>query len=394
MLIAKDLNGKISVAEKIELDAWANESTGNREFLCLSENLSVESIGQLLEPDLEAVKTRIDTMCDIGGHQRAKKRKVIWRYSAAAAVLLAVAGLSLAKIGEKTASGLTGRQTRFRYEEGVLAAAGPNDPRLILSDGSEVFLNSLQIDQVFKADGWKIVKTDQHAISYSPDSDVSQQPIDHTIAIPYGESWNISLCDGSEVQLNAGSVMSYRMLAQAQRDIMLRGEAFFKIAPDVQRPFIVRTTSSIISVLGTSFNVRDYAKQDDFRATLIQGAISVLYKERAVKLRPGDEAWIHPANKVMGITHNADTTASLEWRVPYFNFEHKNAKECMQQLVDWYGMKGFRFENNVDTVKRELLGSGYISKEIHLRRLLKLLSGPNIVFGIAGKMIIIRKISK
>ena len=66
----------------------------------------------------------------------------------------------------------------------------------------------------------------------------------------------ISLPDGSKIFLNRNSEFSYRTnFGKHGRDVKLTGEAFFEIAPDVSKPFIIDAGKAKVKVVGTSFNV-------------------------------------------------------------------------------------------------------------------------------------------
>ena len=79
-------------------------------------------------------------------------------------------------------------------------------------------------------------------------------------ANPAGQKSVLFLSDGTKVWLNAVSKISYikDFSGQATRDVYLEGEAYFEVAHDAKKPFIVHTSSIQITVLGTSFNVKSY----------------------------------------------------------------------------------------------------------------------------------------
>lgn len=88
------------------------------------------------------------------------------------------------------------------------------------------------------------------------------------------------LSDGSCVWLNSDSRLVYhRNFNTNTREVELEGEAFFSVVKDAQRPFIVHTSGMIIKVLGTSFNVKSYPRENTIEATLIHGSIEVMKKK-------------------------------------------------------------------------------------------------------------------
>ncbi|KAA5248747.1 FecR family protein, partial [Bacteroides finegoldii] len=84
----------------------------------------------------------------------------------------------------------------------------------------------------------------------------------HVLTVPRGESFKVVLCDGTEVWLNANSNFVYpTAFIGDERIVTLEGEAYFKVAKDPERPFIVKTKTVQTRVLGTEFNIRSYTPE-------------------------------------------------------------------------------------------------------------------------------------
>jgi len=80
-------------------------------------------------------------------------------------------------------------------------------------------------------------------------------PIEHSA--PNGEIVQITLPDGSELELKSGSNLSYKRFAlRSQREVELEGNAFFKVAKDASKPFIVKSFNAHVEVTGTQFDVK------------------------------------------------------------------------------------------------------------------------------------------
>lgn len=94
-----------------------------------------------------------------------------------------------------------------------------------------------------------------------------------------GERKKLRLPDGSSLTLNANSCITIlSSYGKGQRTVELNGEAFFDIKPQSANPFKVRTKHMIIQVLGTSFNVKDYAAQNAINIAVTTGRIRVKEK--------------------------------------------------------------------------------------------------------------------
>ncbi|HHS95448.1 MAG TPA: hypothetical protein ENJ45_02580, partial [Phaeodactylibacter sp.] len=84
----------------------------------------------------------------------------------------------------------------------------------------------------------------------------------------------ILLADGTKVWLNAGTTFRYpKSFDGNTRSVQLSGEAFFQVAKDATKPFIIKSTSGTVQVLGTSFNVRDFDKEELMSVDVVEGKV-------------------------------------------------------------------------------------------------------------------------
>lgn len=101
------------------------------------------------------------------------------------------------------------------------------------------------------------------------------------ITINPGSRTKVQLPDGSQVWVNSGSHLTYEGNFKGNtREVQLDGEAYFDVAKDASRPFIVHTSGIDIKVLGTAFNVKAYKTEATIEATLIHGSIEVINKSQ------------------------------------------------------------------------------------------------------------------
>nr|WP_121271843.1 FecR domain-containing protein [Pedobacter schmidteae] len=93
---------------------------------------------------------------------------------------------------------------------------------------------------------------------------------------PKGKVIKLSLEDGTIVFLNAGSTLSFpKSFTAKTREVVLKGEGFFKVAHDIKKPFIIHTDKVNTQVLGTSFNINAYAEHKDIKVTVVSGKVAV-----------------------------------------------------------------------------------------------------------------------
>jgi transmembrane sensor len=109
----------------------------------------------------------------------------------------------------------------------------------------------------------------------------------------YGSRTNLYLPDGTRVWLNAGSSITYdKNFGATGREVTLSGEAFFDVAPNPARPFLIHAARIDIKVLGTSFNVKSYPTDKTTETVLIRGSIEVALKGKThekIILKPNEK---------------------------------------------------------------------------------------------------------
>jgi len=96
------------------------------------------------------------------------------------------------------------------------------------------------------------------------------------IIAPIGSRTVVQLSDGTEVNLNYGSKIKYpRNFTGATREITLSGEAYFDVAHNPDKPFIVKAGKLNVIALGTEFNVNAYPDDDVIATTLVEGKVII-----------------------------------------------------------------------------------------------------------------------
>ena len=164
-----------------------------------------------------------------------------------------------------------------------------------------------------------------------------------SVAAAPGIKKTINLPDGSVITLNSGSKVSFRKgLAGDKREIVLRGEAFFEVAKDSLRPFIVHTGSVSTQALGTSFNINYNLYDTATTVALATGVVKINKQEtgqlrQIARLAPGQQLSYNGVSK-----HHAvapfDMDEALGWRQGVLNFRQANMDQTIRKLENWYGV--------------------------------------------------------
>ena len=192
-----------------------------------------------------------------------------------------------------------------------------------------------------------------------------QETGDLQMIVPKGQKVQVRLADGSEVWLNSESTLTYpSTFKKNSREVTLTGEAYFKVTHNTDRPFIVKTNGADVRVLGTEFDVCNYADEELIETTLVNGKVELEFYNKAGKrskpliLKPNEKATFNrKTSKVVLSQLNAfDHTG---WKDGRLAFKSVAFGELSKKLERWYDVK-FVFEN--EELKNELY-TGSFDKE-------------------------------
>lgn len=142
-----------------------------------------------------------------------------------------------------------------------------------------------------------------------------------TVEVPNSQRSTITLFDGTVVTLNSGSQLQYLPGFNKQRRVKLDGEAFFSVTKDNSRPFVVETKDFKVKVLGTEFNVKNYASDQWAETSLLEGSVELIFPQnKKMKLEPGQKLRVNDSGKgkLERIKHPDRLTA---WRDGKYYFE-------------------------------------------------------------------------
>ena len=163
---------------------------------------------------------------------------------------------------------------------------------------------------------------------------------------PSGQKSVILLSDGTKVWLNAASTIQYSKAFEGTdtRDVFLEGEAFSDVAHDAERPFIVHTSSIMIKVLGTSFNVKSYSEERTIETTLVNGKVRIekpatsTQAQEEIVLEPNQRAVFDKESKIINI-RDVNSENSSSWKHGRLVFDETPVDNVILQLERWYDVR-------------------------------------------------------
>ncbi|MFZ6009556.1 MAG: FecR family protein [Bacteroidota bacterium] len=148
----------------------------------------------------------------------------------------------------------------------------------------------------------------------------------------------LKLPDGSKVILNNNSQLEYpESFDQNTREVYLTGEAFFDIAHDASKPFIVRTGKISTVVLGTAFNIKAYPDQSDITVTVTRGKVKVSHNAKVLGILAPDDQITFNKNSETSTPGKVNSHEVITWVEKDIYFDDVPMGEAMKQLEQRFG---------------------------------------------------------
>lgn len=325
--------------------------------------------------DPERALKRIDL------HRRRTRRKFLFRWGAAAAVTLILAGW-------------------WMWDTRKPIADGPGANVAMLADSSKFVILETASGKSFRLDtlGNLSLRQEQSNLSNqkgmlawsSAETDELQTEVKYNkIIVPYTQTYRLLLPDGSHIHLNSGSTLEFpSRFAQHERRVRIRGEAYCEVSHHSSWPFVVETGTVSVKVLGTVFNVKAYPDEEEVFTTLVDGSVSVSAPSGSPTcLRPGQLAVYSSETQSLQVSQ-ADVEAQTAWKDGLFCFRNQSLKEILRVLARWYDLRVSYTAPELQTAVFNGKIPMYSSVEDVLR---KFEYADRVHFELQGKNLIVRK---
>ena len=219
----------------------------------------------------------------------------------------------------------------------------------------------------------------------------------YTVIAPKNQKSRLVLSDGTKIWLNCGSSLKFKTIyGDKTRDVYLDGEAYFEVARNQRKPFLVHASSVTVKALGTRFNVKCYSDDNTIETTLVEGKVEVSGKKssashyNSVFLAPNEKAIFNRANSELYISKmympaknnirltvpnqkiKAKTLESvIGWKDQQLVFDDEPFNELIKRLERWYNV-------SIDVKDSSILSqNSYTGKFVHnesIEQVLKILS--------------------
>jgi transmembrane sensor len=379
-LAEKFVAGTATIAEQEQLhqlyDKWKDD-----EETVVSETEHTEVLRTEI---LQAIKARITA-------QKAAvpfyKRK-LWGLLAAASIII-IAGVLFFHYTRSASpkNDLAAKQTPTNPAPVV---PGKDRATLTLSNGAVIDLDSSGAGLLAQQGNTSIINKDGKII-YDPGSAGKGEPIINTISTPRGGQYQLVLPDGTKVWLNATSALQFPVAFTGNtRTVELTGEAYFEVAKNPARPFIVKVKAVEVKVLGTHFNINAYDNEPEMKTTLLEGSVNVSIRQTAdgrrqtAILKPGEQVSVSQTSQ-LSQPIPVQTEEVVSWTNGKFHFNNADIKVIMRQIARWYDVD-VEYQN----ISSETQLGGIVSRKEDLRQLLNYFEiAGKVRFTIVGRKIIV-----
>jgi hypothetical protein len=240
--------------------------------------------------------------------------------------------------------------------------------RLVLADNSHLDIKTEQATIQYDKDGQLTVNSSdviRQAASNTADGKVAY----NTIIVPWGRKVSVQFNDGSKLCLNAGSLAVFPVeFTGKSREVYVEGEAYFEVARDERKPFIVKTNDMKVKVLGTKFNVNAYPNESSYSVTLVAGAVEVTPKDnRLIKLTPNQSVSIYKESLKQELKI-VDAYDYICWTEGFLKFNSETLSSILRKIERHYNVK---IEKDTDI--KEYLITGKLDMKEDISDVLKVI---------------------
>ena len=376
-LISGKLDDRLSPMEETELSDWLAEDVKHEKIYAEIKKIrdQVKLLHRDFAPDTENVLKRVKR-----GRGRQIGFRYWWKYAALFILPLGVALILW--------QGMKNESVEVHRQFSAVSRPGGERAILKLYDGKTIMLDSTMKSSLIAHEANVRIEMDSnHLLRYSSHDSIGMANVNknNELIIPKGGEYQVMLADGTKVWLNSASRLIYpQSFMGKERRVVLSGEAFFDVAHDAERPFIVETSRMNVKVLGTRFNVNDYDDNEEVSTTLVNGSVEIFSGgQQAFRLVPGEQAY-GKENELEKREVNVRLYTS--WIDGKFLFNNTELEEIAKQISRWYDVEIFFSSENVKKVRF----TGAIVKFKPLDDLVRMIESTSQVrFSVKGKTIVI-----
>lgn len=316
LIARKILGDTLAPEEEAALQAWLSDE---RNAATYEEVKRLDLVSAMLRLEREDYGERM-----VARFRRTQQRRMLRLFLRRASVWTGVAAVValLFLAVPRSARRLAGDSTQ---QTAMTIVPGEAKAILTLADGQQIDVTDGDhrvVDRLL--DSVSMALADTVAVRYN------------TLSIPRGGEFRYELADGTRVWLNAESELRFpETFGGGERRVYVKGEVFFDVAHDEAHPFVVSTGRGDVRVLGTRFNLTDYAGTP-LAATLVEGRIRFHTPDgRDYDVRPSQQLTFDEAGGTVDV-QTVDVSVYTAWVDHQFVFRNQSLEDILTTLSRWY----------------------------------------------------------
>lgn len=328
------MRGEASDEEKQQLHKWYDENVDEEEEYIYTD--TDETQDHIKARILVAIQQRT------GMSQNPDTAKVIsffdrsWLRIAAIFLVLTIGTATYLFFNNSSKPGIVKTGTVTPHDNDILP--GQNKATLTLANGDIIALDSAGFGKLAQQGSTEVLNQNGQLV-YTSAGQPGFQLMYNTLKTARGEVYPLVLSDGTKVWLNAESSIHFPVsFTGVNRSVDITGEAYFEVATNKQKPFIVNVRGASIQVLGTQFNVMAYENEDVINTTLLEGSVSFIRNGNNILLSPGEQSQVD-VNGQIKLIKKIDVQKEVAWKNGFFDFEGSNFETIAKQLSRWYDVE-------------------------------------------------------
>ena len=285
---------------------------------------------------------------------RKRRRRGFGAVAASAAVIVAT-GFSLFLLQRYN-------HTDINYADLKVSDDSIEDTRLIFSDQSEITAKSEESSLEYTKSGDLRLNEQQVRLEEQMVNETSKREklAMNQIIVPKGKRANLTFSDGTRLWLNSGSHAIYPVhFSGRKREIYIEGEGYLDVNRDPSRPFIVKTPSFNVKVLGTEFNINAYPVDEEATVVLVEGSVEVKEKSsrKTHKLKPNQLLSINKRTNIANLQTEVNILEHVSWKDGWMLCNSRDVGTILKKLSFYYdkdiviedaGISDYRISGKLD----------------------------------------------
>jgi len=267
-----------------------------------------------------------------------KRKRIISKNWAIAASIFLVVGLSCFVFYQAYIS-----NNKIDYQSIAQKEQEGNDIKLVFSDNSQKLISSKKPVVKYNKKGEITIDSVLLKNKVKPVKKVTKEAFNQLI-VPKGKRTDLMLADGTRIFLNSGSRVIYpAKFDKKKREIYIEGEAYLEVTHHADWPFIVKTNHIKVKDLGTEFDIKSYADEDNTSVILVKGSVQTIIKSKKILMHTGELlTFTHKSGNTS--VKNVKVSEYISWKNGWLICNNEDLESIATKLSRYFNVN-IQFKN-------------------------------------------------